>query len=718
MYLQAMRILILLFLFLFSISCLGQNKRSEIISLYNLAITKVTSFQKQDSLLHLAIALAKKNEPEMAVPLIQFRSFIKQQQSQFGEALMYANEAVLLAQKNKFDQKVIYRDALSNLALCFIYTGRQDSAKHIIDSGYRFAKQAKDTFNLSILTTLHALTLAWQNADHDLNPIFDSAAHLATFTISKHDDVMAATNHFGYLQEEKNKNYKKAIDLLLTTQSYIDDPDLDRITTKAYTRMPFHFRKPKTTIYFLLATILGDVGDYDNAIAYIERVADAYKKEKNYPYLPYVYSYLTEALTNNNNIDRIISLHDTVKIMARQMFGKPELPFYPFYFTEGWINIREKKYNEAKINLRKAIHNQPVAHYPSLLGLLEIEIETRSLQRADSLLTVLIGLQKIYPKAFSINLLKLRSQLEKEKGNNTFATQLLLQHYALKDSLTQVSRYYTLKEAETRFKVNEKEKDLILLNQVAQSQKNELASKQTSIIILLISLIIVVIIIIILYKTYRQKEKQAIWLNEKNKQIELLIRELHHRVKNNLQTISSLLSLQSFKVEDDRAKAALKEGQSRVDAMALIHQKLYIDDDLRGVDMEEYVHALIASLASAHGYKTEIVTQQINMKTKTLDVDLAIPLGLIINELVINAFKHAFQNVNHPLLLVRIEECNNQLEINIADNGIGITDPENLSTKSFGFKLVKTLLQQLKANLIAKNNNGTSFHITMPLTLK
>jgi len=711
----------LVFLLLLCLSgniCKGQSNGKEVIQLYNQSINNFSSFTKQDSLLQLAISKAKQYEPEMAVPLLQFRSFIKQQQSQFDDALHFAIEAVEVAQKNKFEEAVVYRDALANLALCYIYVGQYDSAKRIVDSGYEISKHAKDTFNLSILLTLKALHHTWRKVNFDLNPIFDSAAYLATCTKSKHDDVMAATNHFGYLQEEKNRDYKKAFELLLNTQSYIDDPALDKVTTTAYERMPFHFRKSKTTIYILLASVLGDVGDFDNAIAYIERVAEAYKKEKNYGYLPYVYSYLTEALTNRNEYEKIVTLHDTVKIMASKIFGKPELPFYPFHFTEGWINLREKKFDQAKNNFKKAILNQQPAHYPSLLGILEITIASYELKKADSIVTELIGLQKIYPKSFTINLLKLRSELESKKGNNSASTNLLLHYYIVKDSLTQASRYYTLKDAETRFKVNEKEKDLLLLNRLAQSQKNELASKQLSILILLIGLLVVVVILIFLYHVYRTKEKQSIRLHEKNMQIELLIRELHHRVKNNLQTISSLLSLQSSKVEDDRAKAALKEGQSRVDAMALIHQKLYIDDDLRGVDMEEYLQALIASLANAHGYKTEIVTQQINMKNKTLDVDLAIPLGLIINELVINSFKHAFHNVSAPTLLVRIDENNNHLEINIADNGVGIKDPENLQTKSFGFKLVKTLLQQLKATLIAKNDKGTSFYITMPLTIK
>lgn len=713
-----MRYLAFLQLLFSSLLCSGQTHQKEIIQLYDQSIHNVSSFIKQDSFLQLSIIKAKKYAPEMAVPLLQFRSFVKQQQNQFDDALQIANEAVEFAQKSKLDKKVIYRDALSNLALCYIYAGLYDSAKLIVDRGFLLAKLEKDTFNLSILLTLKALHFAWKKVDFDLNPVFDSAAYLATFTESRHDDVMAASNHFGYLQEEKNRDYKKAIDILLNTQSYIDDPTLDKVTTKAYERMPFHFRKSKTTIYFLLATVLGDVGDYDNGIAYVERVVESYKQEKNFAYLPYVYSYLTEALTNRNEYERIVALHDSVKTMANKMFGKPELPFYPFYFTEGWIKLREKKFEQAKSNFKKAIQNQQPAHYPSLLGLLDIAIASNDLTGADSFVRSLVNFQNVYPKTFSIQLLKLRSELEKKKGNTNHSTNLLLKYYALNDSLTQASRYYTLKEAETRFKVIEKENNLKLLNQVALSQKNEIVSKQNSIIILLISLLVVVIILFILYKTYRQKEKQTIWLNEKNKQIELLIRELHHRVKNNLQTISSLLSLQSIKVEDDRAKAALKEGQSRVDAMALIHQKLYIDDDLRGVDMEEYLQALIASLASAHGYKTEIVTQQINMKSKTLDVDLAIPLGLIINELVINSFKHAFHHISHPALLVRIEENNNQLEVNIADNGIGLKDPENLQSKSFGFKLVKTLVQQLKATLIAKNNNGTSFLITLPLTAK
>ncbi len=713
-----MRISLFLLLFFYSVVCYGQNQRKQIIDLYEQAITKVSSFTRQDSLLQLAITQAKKSEPEMAVPLLQFRSFIKQQQNLYADALALASEAETFAQKNKLDNKVIYRDALNNFAMCLIYAGQYDSAKHIAERSYLLSVQATDTFNLSISLSLKALTLGWEDVDKDLNPLFDSAAYFASFTDSKHDDVLAATNHFGYLQQEKNRDYKRAIDLLLNTQSYIDDPALDKITTKAYERMAFHFRKSKTTIYFLLATILGDVGDYYNAIAYVERIAYAYKQEKNYAYLPYVYSYLTEALTIKNEYTRVRSLHDTVKTMAKQMFGKPELPFYPFYFTEGWINLKQKNFALAKFNFIKAIENQKPAHYPSFLGLLEIAIESNNLMQADSLITYLNTLQKNYPKTFSIDLLKLNSTLEDIRGNKTKANQLLLKHYLLKDSLSQASRYYVLKEAETRFKVNEKENDLRLLNQVAAAQQNELQSKQLSIIILFIGLVVVVVILFLLYKTFRTKERQALSLNEKNKQIELLIRELHHRVKNNLQTISSLLSLQSVRIDNDQARAALKEGQARVDAMALIHQKLYVDDDLRGVDMEEYLHALLANLAHAHGITPEQISKKVNLASKRLDVDLAIPLGLIINELVINSFKHAFQQVSNPSLLISLTEKNNTLEIHISDNGKGLADPDNLPTKSFGFKLVKTLIQQLKATLHARNNNGAEFHISLNLNHK
>ncbi|GAA0563148.1 sensor histidine kinase [Chitinophaga japonensis] len=211
----------------------------------------------------------------------------------------------------------------------------------------------------------------------------------------------------------------------------------------------------------------------------------------------------------------------------------------------------------------------------------------------------------------------------------------------------------------------------------------------------------------------KQKLEEAYRITtEKNEYIESLIRELHHRVKNNLQIVSSLLSLQSNRVADDKARLALEEGKTRVDAMAMIHQKLYMDNELASVNIEEYLGHLSASLANSFGYDAQHVHMQVQLSNRSMDIDLAIPIGLIVNELITNAFKHAFQGVAQPAIKLTLLEQPDHLELTVADNGRGLRLPEGLeSPGSFGMKLVQTLVEQVNGAMTVRQHPGTTYTI-------
>jgi PAS domain S-box-containing protein len=200
------------------------------------------------------------------------------------------------------------------------------------------------------------------------------------------------------------------------------------------------------------------------------------------------------------------------------------------------------------------------------------------------------------------------------------------------------------------------------------------------------------------------------------KEKEVLLKEIHHRVKNNLQIISSLLNLQSGYIQDARALEVFKEGQSRVRSMALIHEKLYQSKDLARVDFSEYVRNLTAYLFRSYEMNSGRVGLTIQAEDVMLAVDAAIPCGLIINELVSNSLKHAFAGGRSGEISITLRpENEGRLTLVVADNGGGLPadlDPRNSS--SLGLQLVNTLARQLGGSIEITNGSGAEFKITFP----
>jgi len=193
----------------------------------------------------------------------------------------------------------------------------------------------------------------------------------------------------------------------------------------------------------------------------------------------------------------------------------------------------------------------------------------------------------------------------------------------------------------------------------------------------------------------------------------VLLKEIHHRVKNNLQIISSLLSLQSSYIEEPQTQAILQECQNRVSSMALIHEQLYESENFAKIDFAEYIHNLIANLSSSYETYECIIEWKINIDNIFLDLDEAIPCALIINELVSNSLKYAFPKRDRGEIIINFRQLDeNSLCLTIKDNGIGIPQDLDLdNTNTLGLQLVKALTEQLQGNLVLNRNQGTEFKI-------
>ena len=191
-----------------------------------------------------------------------------------------------------------------------------------------------------------------------------------------------------------------------------------------------------------------------------------------------------------------------------------------------------------------------------------------------------------------------------------------------------------------------------------------------------------------------------------------LLKEIHHRVKNNLQMVSSLLSLQTKNTRSKAAIEALEEGKSRVKAMALIHQKLYQNEDLSVIEMQGYIESLVNSVQSVFKKGGHNINITIDAEGVELDIDRAIPFGLILNELVSNSFKYAFpEDHENPKIYIHLQKTGSQGFFEYADNGVGLPeDTEERANSSMGIRLINRLVNQLQSKLnVDKTSEGVRF---------
>ncbi|MFO7370920.1 MAG: histidine kinase dimerization/phosphoacceptor domain -containing protein [Bacteroidales bacterium] len=219
---------------------------------------------------------------------------------------------------------------------------------------------------------------------------------------------------------------------------------------------------------------------------------------------------------------------------------------------------------------------------------------------------------------------------------------------------------------------------------------------------------LIALFVAFLYRSYRKSRKA-----EKEK--EALLKEMHHRVKNNLMVISSLLNLQSGSITDDTTLAAVKESQGRVKSMALIHQQLYQSERFTSIDFPKYLEQLMASLQSVYEKPGVNIKYVIRAEDIRLDIDTAIPLGLITNELATNAYKYAFTGSTGGIIEIDFNRNpDKKILLKICDNGKGFPEGVDLeNSPTLGLKLVRMLTKQIRAKLFVNSKSGAEFKLVL-----
>lgn len=268
----------------------------------------------------------------------------------------------------------------------------------------------------------------------------------------------------------------------------------------------------------------------------------------------------------------------------------------------------------------------------------------------------------------------------------------------MRDRVASVESDKAMSNLLTQYQTEKKEATIAAQqNEISQQQKVQWLS--TGVAVLLAGFLVFG------YRSLRSRSKSNKLLAAKNAENELLLKEIHHRVKNNLEVVSSLLALQSAQINDPNTKDAMLAGQNRVHSIGIVHQKLYQGENLGSIEMKDYFVNLSESILDSFGAEGR-VTIEFAMEKLNVDIDTAVPLGLIVNELLTNTIKYAFPNNQNGSVRIKLEkQTSGNLHLEVADNGVGKSGVTHGT--GFGGQLVSLLTRQLNGSMREEIKNGT-----------
>jgi two-component sensor histidine kinase/Tfp pilus assembly protein PilF len=263
-------------------------------------------------------------------------------------------------------------------------------------------------------------------------------------------------------------------------------------------------------------------------------------------------------------------------------------------------------------------------------------------------------------------------------------------------------------DAEDRIAVLQTQMEVAQKENTIKLQEAQLGKQRILQILYLTLAGVLVIILFNLYRVFLRKSKYSQLLEKKNLEKEFLLKEIHHRVKNNLETISSLLTLQIAKLDNPYFQQIMEETYTRVQSMGMIHLQLYKEDNFKAVAMKEFFEGLGKFILDTFD-ATERIDFTIEMDPIELDVDLAIPIGLIVNELISNSLKYAFPDQEKGRICINLYENEESLFLEVSDDGIGMIPDSTAKGTGFGKELISLLTRQLDGKMTISNSSGAAF---------
>jgi two-component sensor histidine kinase len=354
--------------------------------------------------------------------------------------------------------------------------------------------------------------------------------------------------------------------------------------------------------------------------------------------------------------------------------------------------------------------NSVLATYLSALLKSKILLTNKNYNKSEAYaLKAIEASRRLNSKQKEKECLELLYTINKKANRNRESLAYLEDYIKLDEYVYRSGQELAVNELQTEYEIDLREEKINTLNAHNEATNTKLTAQKTLTLFTTVVLLVLSALLFFLYKLNKKLKDKNELITKANDEKKILLKEIHHRVKNNLQVISSLLKLQSRYIRDDNAIKAIAEGRSRVQSMALLHQNLYQDDNLKGVNMRQYFSNLIQGLFDAYNIEEDRITLETDIQDISLDVDTVIPLGLITNELVSNSLKHAFTNKLNGEIIVKLVEVGGKLILEVSDNGSGQDFTKESS--GFGRMLIDSLSTKLDAEILKSTEVGTSYKI-------
>jgi two-component system, sensor histidine kinase PdtaS len=313
------------------------------------------------------------------------------------------------------------------------------------------------------------------------------------------------------------------------------------------------------------------------------------------------------------------------------------------------------------------------------------------------------------------------SVLYEALNNSPKALYYLKRHQQITDSLYKQENSRQINEMAAVYESGQKEAMIGRLNETLTVKEISVENRKKERNIFIVASVIFLLLSLLLFNAYKQIIKNKNELAQKNeviesslKEKETLMKEIHHRVKNNLQLISSLLNMQTDFVGDEKALDAITESKNRVMSMSLIHQNLYQQNDITSVNLKTYAEQLCSNILTSYQTSIKPVQLKTDAPNVEVDVDKLVPVGLIINELITNAVKYAFIANNNPVLSVQLQKMQQQLIMVVEDNGPGFDIEQIKQRNSFGYKIINAFLKKLKGQITTTRQPNFQVQINIP----
>ena len=303
------------------------------------------------------------------------------------------------------------------------------------------------------------------------------------------------------------------------------------------------------------------------------------------------------------------------------------------------------------------------------------------------------------------------SQWYEDRADYRTALRYKDEYIAAKDSSLNESIAQAVADVSEKYETEQKERTIEQLNTQNLLQANLLDLRQRQLLIVSVGSAILIGLLLGILLLYRRVRSQNQIIQKNLREKETLLKEIHHRVKNNLQVIASLLRIQSRSISDEKAREAIRESRSRVRSMAIIHEDLYREDDLSGVSIQTYLKKLAGDIFRVYNVAPDRITLNTEIDPIRLDVDTVIPIGLIVNELITNALKHAFPGERSGTIQLSLREQEKELLLQVSDDGRGLQG--KIDPASFGLSMIETFQEKLKGHISIKNEQGTQIRMAI-----